>query len=319
MKKTILFVMILMVAMHGTAYTLNVSDYLIDTVIGEYSKSYDGSCPKGSGVIAGAGHFKIDHIDYACDIRYYNELIDNGIEVQVTQHAGGDSDKWLLHEVEDSFRDPDVLEASLAEGTRIREIDGQKIFFYGVGIVGYRWLNNSIVVNIQYTNLSGPKVEPLEVVKAYLVKHPSTITLTDADIKSRSHNEQWIRDEMDRRLWLCDKWFEQLQLEKVQQKQALQEVVSSMNVFLDYREKYYGLKAENEKNLLSGYLSEDNATSIKAKLQQYKEWWTTNKSGSLLGLLTTCPQRLYGNVSRMFTKLFTFLTLLMRKLLAIFG
>jgi hypothetical protein len=163
----------------------------------------------------------------------------------------------------------------------MREINGNKIFFYGGGVVGYRWINNYIVVNIQYTNLSGPKSEPLDVVKAYLAKFPSTITLSDTDMKSRSHSELWIKDEMDRRLWLCDKWFMQLQLKKAQQTQVLQESVKSMNVFLDYREKYYGIKAAAEKNLLAGYLNTNNGTAIKVKLTEYKKWWGIHKTDAI--------------------------------------
>jgi hypothetical protein len=121
----------------------------------------------------------------------------------------------------------------------------------------------------------------------------------------------WQQRQMDQRrdgrLWLCDKWIGQLQIEKVQQKQVLQEVVKNMIVFLNYREKYYGTKSEDDKNLLSAYLAQDNKAGILSKLQAYKEWWTTNKSGSLLGLLINCPQRLYGNVSRVFAKLYLFL------------
>ena len=86
---------------------------------------------------------------------------------------------------------------------------------------------------------------------------------------------------MDRRLWLCDKWFMQLQLRKVEEKQVYQESVKSMNIFLDYREKYFGIKAADEKNLLAGYLNTNNGTGIKAKLKEYKDWWVVNKDKSI--------------------------------------
>ena len=82
---------------------------------------------------------------------------------------------------------------------------------------------------------------------------------------------------MDRRLWLCDKWFMQLQLKKVEARQAYEASVKSVNIFLDYREKYYGLKAADEKNLLFGYLMQNNGTGIKAKVDEYKKWWVVNK------------------------------------------
>jgi len=100
-------------------------------------------------------------------------------------------------------------------------------------------------------------------------------------VMDSAHDVQWIKDEMDRRLWLCDKWFMQLQLRKVDEKQVYQESVKSMNIFLDYREKYYGMKAADEKNLLAGYLNTNNGTGIKAKLKEYKDWWVVNKDKAI--------------------------------------
>ena len=86
---------------------------------------------------------------------------------------------------------------------------------------------------------------------------------------------------MDRRLWLCDKWFYQLQLGKVQLAPVLQEAVKHMGVFLHHREKYYGIKAADEKNLLDNYLMQNNGTGIKAKLTEYKNWWAVNKDKAI--------------------------------------
>jgi hypothetical protein len=256
------------------AQAITVTDYLIDADIGGYSRSYSGSCTKGAGAIAGAGHFKLDHTDYACDIRYYNETIDNGVEVQVTKHAVSDSDKWLLHEVEDGFKDN--LGATYISPNPLRNINGNNIF-YTWGF--YDWVSNYVVVSIKFADLTGAKPEPLDVVHAYLQKFPSTIPTTIA--LDTAHKIQWIKDEMDRRLWLCDKWFYQLQLQKVQQGEALQAAVKNMNFFLDYREKYFGVKAANEKNLLAGYLNTNNGTKIKAKLDEYKSWWAANKGNAI--------------------------------------
>jgi hypothetical protein len=54
-----------------------------------------------------------------------------------------------------------------------------------------------------------------------------------------------------------------------------------MTVFLDYREKYYEVKAADEKNLLAGYLNTNNGTGIKVKLAEYKNWWAVNKSKAI--------------------------------------
>jgi hypothetical protein len=89
----------------------------------------------------------------------------------------------------------------------------------------------------------------------------------------RSHNEQWIKDEMDRRLWLCDKWDAQFQLGKVKQADLLQELFDHMNIFLDYREKYYEINAWDEKIALLNYKSQNDLVSIKNRLADYKTWF----------------------------------------------
>jgi hypothetical protein len=117
------FVVAFLLILPVSTYAINVGDYLIDADIGQYSRSYPGACPKGVGIVAGVGHSKLDHTDYACDIRYYNEALDLGVEVRVTQHAGGDSDKWLLHEVEDAYRDGEMERLGLVtKGVRLRDM-----------------------------------------------------------------------------------------------------------------------------------------------------------------------------------------------------
>ena len=86
---------------------------------------------------------------------------------------------------------------------------------------------------------------------------------------------------MERRLWLCDKWFNQLQLKKAEEKDVYREAVKSMTIFLDYREKYFGIKAADEKKLLSGYWNKNDGTNIKMKLAEYKNWWDQNKAKSI--------------------------------------
>jgi hypothetical protein len=135
---------------------------------------------------------------------------------------------------------------------------------------------------IEYHDSQITKPEPLNVVQAYLVKYPSTLPAVNMnDLNSIGSKTRWIKEEMDRRLWLCDKWFMQLQLKKIEEKQVYQESVKSMNIFLDYREKYYGIKAADEKNLIAGYLNTNNGTGIKAKLKEYKDWWVVNKEKAI--------------------------------------
>jgi hypothetical protein len=54
-----------------------------------------------------------------------------------------------------------------------------------------------------------------------------------------------------------------------------------MVVFLDYREKYYGIKGRDEKSALSRYLTAKDGTSIKSKLTEYKTWWSVNKTKAI--------------------------------------
>lgn len=326
MKNTLLLSILMIIIFFTTVvFAQDVSDYLILQDIALYKldkpeKMLPGEPPSGGprtyngdGITAGADHFSLDHSDKTYEVMYLGGDANPSPTVQVTQHAGSDSDKWLLHEMDKSFRTSIGVPG---DAYAMRVLDGYTIMTYGSGGWTYRWLSGNKVIQIEYTDLMMEQLEPLEAVKAYLVKHPSTLpTMTSEDLRTSDSKTKWIKDEMDRRLWLCDKWFEQLQLQKTDQKMTLEEVVKSMNVFLDYREKYYGVKAAGEKNLLAGYLSTSSETNIKAKLQEYKTWWSANKTGSLIGLLTACPHRLWGQMSLFFGKLGSFFSSLLHRLM----
>ncbi len=285
-NKLLLSLLVIILCRPLTVFAQNIADYLILQDIGQYriskpEKLIPGFVPIGgprtydsAGIAAGAGHFSLDHVDKTYEVMYLGGDVNASPTVQVTQHSGSDSDKWLLHEVEGNFRKNP--EKDNFTGV-IREINGQRIFTYVRG-THYNWISNNIVVDIRYTDLQKTKPEPIEVITGYLQKHPSMIPTMVMD---KAHDILWIKDEMDRRLWLCDKWFMQLQLKKTDEKQVYQESVKSMKVFLDYREKYYGIKAADEKNLLDGYLMQNNGTGIKAKLAEYKNWWTLNKDKAI--------------------------------------
>jgi hypothetical protein len=231
----------------------------------------------GAGIVAGADHFIADHSDMTYETTYQNDTL--GVVVKVTMHAGSDSDKWLGHELDDTFRDDYGI---LSNSYTPRQVSGQTIFVISIGGRGYRWLSGNKVIEISYHGSLTTVPEPFEVVQAYLAKHPSTLpSMTLQELRSTANKTTWIKDEMDRRLWLCDKWFYQLQLGKVQQNQVFKEAVKSLNNFLDYREKYYGIKAADEKNLLASYLSTNNGTGIKAKLTEYKNRWSLNKNKAI--------------------------------------
>jgi len=259
----------------AAAEVVTPADYLILQSIGDYHSSGKGKCGNGAGLLGAATHFRVDHTDTTCRTGYYFTAQDIAVSVQITQHSDSASAKWLLHELDREFRnyygipDPSFI---------VQVIDGQTLLTFGSAGWDYRWISGNKVIDIEYRDLQMSKPEPLEIIQAYLAKHPSTLpAVTTKVVMSSANKTAWIKDEMDRRLWLCDKWFMQLQLGKAQQSQTLQESVKSMNVFLDYRDKYYGIKAANEKNLLASSLSQNNITTIKAKLAEFKKWWTENK------------------------------------------
>lgn len=289
MAKRILLLVSTLVILPAFVYAA-ATDYLILQDIGSYKlftgiqgEVFSGPPSKYSqtatgGVLAAVGHFSEGDVSYEAS---YTEVSSKWpfVTVEVTKHSGGDSDKWLLHEVDREFRtyfgipDPSYI---------IKTINGNTIYTFGSAGWDYRWVSGNKVVMIEYHDTQMTKPEPLEIIQAYLSKHPSTLpTITMKELNSSTNKTTWIKDEMNRRLWLCDKWFLQITLKKADEKRVYQESVKSMNMFLDYREKYYGLKAADEKNLLAGYLNTNNGTGIKAKLTEYKNWWSIHKSDAI--------------------------------------
>lgn len=62
---------------------------------------------------------------------------------------------------------------------------------------------------------------------------------------------------------------------------ALGEIIDQMTVFIKYREKYYGITATTEMQLLLNYLDQNAVAAIKIKLTVYKDWWSANKSNPI--------------------------------------
>jgi hypothetical protein len=289
MSKRVLLIVSILIILPALIYAA-VTDYLILQDIGSYKlfttifpEDFKGPLPKYSqtatgGVLAAAGHFSEGDVSYEAS---YTEPSSKWpfVTVEVTKHANSDSDKWLLHEVDREFRNYYGIPG---KSYGPRQISGQTIIENLVAGGSYRWISGTKVIVIEYHDSQMTKPEPVEVIQAYLTKHPSTMqAFTLEDLRSAANKTTWIKDEMDRRLWLCDKWFLQLTLKKAEENQVYQESVRSMNIFLDYREKYYGLKATDEKNLLAGYLNSNNGTSIKAKLAEYKNWWSIHKTDAI--------------------------------------
>jgi len=229
-----------------------------------------------AGILVFTGHFP-DHRDTTYKVDYVNMSIPLSVEVQVTQHSGSDSDRWLLHEVERGFRSDD-LEAEY-EGV-IKELDGNKIFTWLYG-TSYRWVSNNIVVYIRYSDPELSKPEPLEVVRAYLRKFPSSITYTDAYVKTRAHNEQWLRDEMERRIWLSEKWVVLVEDGKGDLYAELREVYRHLDVFLKYREKYLGVEGGDDRSDIENALVSRNVSDMGKKVKELRAWWNKNKTKQL--------------------------------------
>ena len=84
------------------------------------------------------------------------------------------------------------------------------------------------------------------------------------------------------RLWLCDKWFLSYQEGKVELGETLRRVVDdNLDVFLNYREKYYDINSSDDKSALIGWMAANNSDAIKNKLEEYKQWWIANRDNSI--------------------------------------
>ena len=285
----ILLLILVVSIIPGAIYSQDYSNYLILQDIGLYKLEtpqkvvggYIGG-PRvfdGAGVIAPTGHFYPDHNDKTYEVYYEGGSNLSSPTIQVTQHAGSESDQWLKHEVERDFRNYYGLPG---ESFIVRQIDNNTVLTVAIAGWAYRWISGNKVIQISYHDSQMEKPEPLEVVSAYLAKHPSTLTpVTSADLRTASNKTTWIKDEMERRLWLCDKWFYELQKETVEIDKVIRNLYDHMKVFLDYREKYYGISAKEEKLTLWRYKQANNGTGIKNKLAEYKIWWKVNKDKSI--------------------------------------
>ena len=271
-------IMLLFLMIPTSGYGGSAEEFLILQDIGGYRNMGKGG-GLGSGILAATGHFNKDHADESYSTMYYSDVSELGLNVQVTRHAGEDSDQWLLHEVERDFRDYWGLPG---DSYVMREINGHIIMAAGTGGWVYRWISNNTIVHIEYTDLQMEKPEPIDIVDAYLTKYPSTLVArTSAELRTDESRTQWIKDEMSRRLWLCEKWFTWQSGGNVEMSKALDEVVDHLEEFLDYRQRYFGMNADQEKMDLIAAKRVNGDVAIKAKLTQYKQWWEGHKGDSI--------------------------------------
>ena len=269
------------------AFAQTTSDYLILQDIGSYKVDrpenvLQGRQPTGgpeivdtsTGIFGPADHYSADHVDTSYTVAYIGG---NGMPsptVIITLHAGSDSDQWLLHEVDRDFRNSYGIPGR-SYGSR--QINGQMIIENLTGGGCYRWLSGKKVVQIEYRDPQMRKAEPLEIVKAYLIKYPSTLPeMVMSQLSSEENVGKWIKDEMERRLWLGEKWLAQIQ-PSTQLGSKLKSATDSMVVYLNYCEKYFGIHAKDEKIALASALDRNNVAAVRAKLTSYKTWWASHK------------------------------------------
>lgn len=199
------------------------------------------------------------------------------VEVDVTVHNDPDAGNWMLHELDIAYRNyygtPDSSYFPV-------QVDGNTILEFAAGGRDYRWISGNKIIQMEYSDGMMELPEPIELVKAYLRKHPSTLpTITLKELRSGASVEAWIQTEMARRLWLCEKRIFLSQNDPVPDKDNphLYRLGKDLNVFLDYREKYYGKKAIDEKRIIQGYIGTSDISAIKKKLTEYQTWWEKHK------------------------------------------
>jgi len=75
-----------------------------------------------------------------------------------------------------------------------------------------------------------------------------------------------LRTKWNAVLWLCDKWNAQYQAGGVKQADLIYNLVRSMKVFLNYREKYFSVAAQADLDWLSSYKQNNDIASIQTEL-----------------------------------------------------
>jgi len=284
MMKKIVLITIILLSMSDGVHAQGAARYLIFEDIGDYKLSPGFEL---MGKLVGREPVAIQEGDEAsgyykaCAIKYSENVISPPLSVEVRIYQNS---QWLQHQLEERYRDAENMHATLDANIQIRIINGNNLFFYGVGGENtYTWISGkNTVVDIFFPGYSSMKPEPLDVVKAYLAKYPSTIILKDAELKSKAHNDAWIKSEMEHRLWLGNRWMGQVQLGRADGQEALMDIVEHMMFFLDYREKFFGSRELTEKELLLSYRKQENgATLIKNKLAEYGNWLEEHKDAEL--------------------------------------
>jgi hypothetical protein len=289
MKRILIFFSIVF-AMTIIAYA-SVADYLILHDIGTFKidklqKHLPGEPPSGGpstyqlAELKGSHHFQ-DHIDTVYKVTYLGAS--EGLAaptVYVTQHVGGESDRWLLHELELPLESGDKGEfGKRSKSAILRKIGNNAILWYAGRNGEYSWVSDKITVSIEYGHMNGADIrtEPTEIVKAYLSKYPSTIPI-DYPFNKSSHDDERAMTEVTRRLWLCDRWLSQIRPnEDLKLHNKLDNAIDNIKVIINYRVKYYRDisrdEAAKEEYILSELLRNNDEKGIRSNLATYSSWW----------------------------------------------
>lgn len=292
--RLLLYIVIVSMLFNSSAMSAEIGDYLILKDIGIFKlskpeKFLAGFPPIGGtrtfdGAVAVSDHFDEDHSDTTYEVGYYDfSETYYSPTVRVTQHAGGESDKWLLHEMEGVLRssEKDKL-GKRSNSAGFRRVGTADIF---VENISYYWISGKITVFIECMSLTNDRKAPLPVVQAYLDKYPPTLPPNYKVFNTPAHDDVWIKDEMTRRLWLAEKWLAISRPNDPKKSiDTLENVVESMSVFLDYRYRYYRHKLfrrasalDKEKNMLLQFANNGDEKGLRVKLSEYQRWWDLKK------------------------------------------
>jgi len=284
MIKSILLTTALLLSTGTVAHAFGISDYLILEDIGPYRQTPEvefmgklvarkPACLQGGDDISG--------IYNSCRISYAGGAGNLSITVEARVYKSG---QWILHDLEDAFRDHEKFHALLDPNVRVRTINGKNLFVASVGGgKTYTWgSGKNVRIEIRYSTYSKNKPEPMDVVKAYLAKYPSTMTLKESEFRSKAHSEQWLREEMNRHLWLAEQQFTLASAGISDINEVLKDIVDNLEMFLSYREHFYAVKASSNQEFLVERLDAEDAPAIKNLLNEYKTWWSENKTREFL-------------------------------------
>jgi hypothetical protein len=149
----------------------------------------------------------------------------------------------------------------------------------GVGGWCYRWLSGNHVIHIEYTDLQMTKPEPLKIVEAYLARYPPTLPpMTSERLRSSEEISKWVKDEMERTLWLCEKWFHHYETDGEEAERTNRIVKGFLETFVRYQEEFFPENTEDlEKRLLDIFLAVD-IRGLRDVHSIYVQWWEDNKN-----------------------------------------